>query len=254
MRERDSLQPGNHAQGTLCHLLLSSLVRASEDEKLKHFKSSEDGTKGLNSSEVLGNIFAINVAGHDTTANTLAYSMLLLAAYPEVQDWVGKELREILPHPSSETWFCGEVFSRLKRCQAVLVSPILCVNVWKRHLVTTRYQLETIRLFTPVIALPKYTNQQPQQPKLGNKTITIDPETMVVPYLLATHTHPSYWGPDPLIWRPSRWIFSHSSTSKRSDLGLSECLESEELFVPTQGSYFPGRTARRIVLARSFRR
>jgi cytochrome P450 len=125
--ERRLLEAGKPGTGNL----MSSLVRVSEDEQQKKdVKGSSDGPRGLTINEILGNIFVINFAGHDTTANTLAYSMLLLAAYPEVQHWVGEELQEILPNSSSETWSYGDLFPRLKRCQAVLVcaAPILSLR------------------------------------------------------------------------------------------------------------------------------
>ncbi|KAI9878026.1 MAG: hypothetical protein M1830_002146 [Pleopsidium flavum] len=215
--ERRLLDAGKPGTGNL----MSSLVRVSEDEQKKKVKDNTDRPRGLTISEILGNIFVINFAGHDTTANTLAYSMLLLAAYPEVQDWVGEELQELLQNSNSETWSYEQLFPRLKRCQAVL--------------------LETIRLFPPIMALPKYTNQHSQILKVGNKTISIDLDTMVVPSLLAMHTHPKYWKQDPLVWRPSRWISSSSSpsSSNGSNCTISARLECEELFVPTKGSYFP---------------
>lgn len=105
--------------------------------------------------------------------------------------------------------------------------------------ITDCLQLETIRLYPPIMALPKYTNQMPQLLKVGTKTIQIDSDTMVLPSLLAMHTHPSYWKPDPLIWRPSRWISSASKTRNGSNPTTGTWLESEELFVPVKGSYFP---------------
>ena len=116
--ERRLLDAGKPGTGNL----MSSLVRASEVEQMKNSKTNANDIRGLTVSEILGNIFVINFAGHDTTANTLAYAILLLAAYPEVQDWVGQELEEILPDSSSETWRYEQLFPRLKRCLAVLVS------------------------------------------------------------------------------------------------------------------------------------
>ena len=103
--------------------LMSAMVRQSEknQQKTTEFAGRED--RGLTLSEILGNIFVINFAGHDTTANTLAYSIFLLAAYPEVQEWVSEELNEILPDQNSQKWSYTDAFPRLKRCQAVLVSP-----------------------------------------------------------------------------------------------------------------------------------
>lgn len=88
------------------------------------------------------------------------------------------------------------------------------------------------------MALPKYTNNCTQTLKVGNKSIPIDSDTMVVPSLLAMQTHPKYWSPDPLIWRPSRWI-STVTGSNDSKLSVAERLKDEEIFVPEKGSYFP---------------
>lgn len=104
--------------------LMTSFVRAlgTHQKEEATAKPDEDHhSRGLTVEEIFGNIFVINFAGHDTTANTLAFSMLLLAANPEVQDWVGEEVREITVNNHSEDWDYSQVFSDLKRCRAVLV-------------------------------------------------------------------------------------------------------------------------------------
>lgn len=126
--ERRLLDAGKPGTGNL----MSSLVRASEVEQLKNSNTTTNDTTGLTVSEILGNIFVINFAGHDTTANTLAYAILLLVAYPEVQNWVGQELNEVLHDSSSETWKYEEFFRRLKRCLAVLV--INALAYWQKKI------------------------------------------------------------------------------------------------------------------------
>ncbi len=104
--------------------LMTSFVRALGTHRKEDAtaKSNEDQhSKGLTVDEIFGNIFVINFAGHDTTANTLAFSMLLLAANPEVQDWVAEEVREVTMNDHSEDWDYSQAFSELKRCRAVLV-------------------------------------------------------------------------------------------------------------------------------------
>lgn len=126
--ERRLLDAGKPGTGNL----MSSLVRASEEEQERKEIAHSEGPKGLSVSEILGNIYVINFAGHDTTANTLAYAMLLLAANPLVQEWVAEELEQVLPDENSETWDYVKLFPRLKRCLAVLVcsvfspSPAVC--------------------------------------------------------------------------------------------------------------------------------
>lgn len=51
---------------------------------------------------------------------------------------------------------------------------------------------------------------------------------------MALQTHPRYWGPDSLTWRPSRWVLS-SSESTRSD--LSTRLSQESLLMPEKGTF-----------------
>jgi cytochrome P450 len=101
--------------------LMTSFIRAL-DTRTKDSGSS--ASQGLSVDEIFGNIFVINFAGHDTTANTLAFSMLLLAAYPEVQQWVAEEINDVISETASSDWDYVELFPHLLRCRAVLVSFI----------------------------------------------------------------------------------------------------------------------------------
>jgi cytochrome P450 len=99
------------ANGEIDNNLLTSLVNAASME-----------TGRLNKDEVIGNMFVYNFAGHDTTAHTLAMTFMLLAAYPEVQDWMHEEIVHVLGQESdSAMWDYDASFPRLKRCLAVLV-------------------------------------------------------------------------------------------------------------------------------------
>jgi cytochrome P450 len=100
--------------------LTSSLLRASEE--YSHEKEVGDTkAKGLTMSELLGNIYLINVAGHDTTSNSLAYAIVHLAMCPDVQDWLSEEVHAVIGDSSSETWDYDTTFKRLKRPLAVMV-------------------------------------------------------------------------------------------------------------------------------------
>lgn len=75
--------------------IMSSFVRAADIHHLDSGTGSDHrpAKKGLSVDEIFGNLFVINFAGHDTTANTLAFGMLLLAAHPDVQDWLAAPRR-----------------------------------------------------------------------------------------------------------------------------------------------------------------
>jgi cytochrome P450 len=55
------------------------------------------------------------------------------------------------------------------------------------------------------MSLPKATNDQPQRLSAAGRTIIVPPKTSVFGSVLGTHTYPDYW-PEPLAWKPSRWI------------------------------------------------
>ncbi|KAI1363650.1 cytochrome P450 [Xylaria arbuscula] len=173
-----------HAEGVSSDRnLLSSLIRASNEEARSSSTSTSSG--GLTESEIYGNMFVFNFAGHDTTAHTLMFAIAFLAANPGVQAWLSEELSAVFADRTADEWDYHRDFPRLARCHAVL--------------------LETVRLYTPV-PVAKWTETSTQVLQVGNKSVTIPPDTMVIPSYAALHTHPRYWGSDSLEWRPSRWI------------------------------------------------
>jgi cytochrome P450 len=96
--------------------LMTALLRASE---------SRDGNarNGLSDEEIIGNLFIYNVAGHDTTAMTLAYCLILLSVEPEIQEWIREEIQSIFGVDSdAKDWEYEKAFPRLKRCFALMVS------------------------------------------------------------------------------------------------------------------------------------
>lgn len=117
--ETTLLDQGKTGTGSLMTSFVRALDTHQKEEAASESDASRSPSKGLSVDEIFGNIFVINFSGHDTTANTLAFSMLLLAAYPEVQDWVAEELQEVTE--SCEKWDYGIMFPKLKRCRAVLV-------------------------------------------------------------------------------------------------------------------------------------
>ena len=117
--ERSMAGKREHGTGNL----MGSLVRASEEAQ-KSSDANDSLSIGLTDEEIFGNIFAFNLAGHETTANTLAFSLVLLAANPECQNWVVEEIHHVLGKTTnSENWKYEESFPKLQRCLAVMVCP-----------------------------------------------------------------------------------------------------------------------------------
>jgi len=94
--------------------LLSMLVQFSDQDK-------REGGSGLSltEEEISGNLFLFTAAGFDTTANTMAYAVTLLAAYPEWQDWIQEELQSL--DIDILKWEYNETFPKCQRVLAVMV-------------------------------------------------------------------------------------------------------------------------------------
>ena len=189
--------------GEIGQNLMSNLVKLSEQAKLNQGqdeKLSSNRRPGLSDEEIFGNLFLYNIAGHETTANALAYSIALLAAYPDMQDWMIEEIQSVLGSGKHEDALnvmpiYEDTFPRLKRCLAIM------------H--------ETLRLYAPLHGIPRWTGDSSQSLTIGEKTILMPPKTAVVVNIGATQSNPSIWGDDAEFWRPTRWI----SPSGDSDEG-----------------------------------
>lgn len=70
----------------------------------------------------MGNLFIYNVAGHDTTAYTICYAIYMLAAQPDVQNWLGEEIDSVFAGKDGvETWEYEKAIPKFKRCLALMV-------------------------------------------------------------------------------------------------------------------------------------
>ncbi|KAJ6150972.1 hypothetical protein N7470_007566 [Penicillium chermesinum] len=156
---------------------LSLLVRLSDAEK-----RSKTGFS-LTDEEISGNLFVFTTAGFETTANTMGYSVALLAAHPQYQDWLREELQGLDLDPT--TWAYDDVFPKCKRTLAIM--------------------LETLRLFPPVLHSMRAIHES-QQFVSERGTHSLFPPMDIFISQAAIHLDPEYWGPDPEAFRPTRWI------------------------------------------------
>jgi cytochrome P450 len=199
--------------------LMSVLIRAADSAK-----ADEKGRNSLTDDEIFGNLFIYNLAGHESTANTLAYAVALMSAHRGVQDWIGEEIDVAFGSEENiQKWQYDEAFPKLKRCLALMY--------------------ETLRLYGPVTFIPKKTNDAAQTVVINEKEYTIPPKTYVFINLMALHSMPRYWGSDSLVWRPDRWI-----TSSQDSNGLT----TEELFQPPLGSYMAWSHGPRVCPGKKF--
>lgn len=86
---------------------VSAMLRASEESQPSISKAARSKLS-LADNEVFGNIFAYSLAGHETTANTVAIALVLLAAYPEYQQWLTEEIVSVCR--KSRSWAYETIF------------------------------------------------------------------------------------------------------------------------------------------------
>lgn len=108
--------------------LLSNLVRSASLMKKRGFQTLTDN-------EIMGNAYIYLLAGHETTAHSLANTLFELALNPEIQESAYQEIMQ--SDPFENTVFGDyEKFPFIQGCY-----------------------LETLRLYPPVQQIPKIANE-----------------------------------------------------------------------------------------------
>ncbi|KAJ8715375.1 hypothetical protein PYW07_009857 [Mythimna separata] len=154
--------------------------------------------------EIRDHVDTILVAGHDTTATALMFTITLLGSYPEVQEKVFVEIQEVL----------GEKKDVEK---ADLTKLVYLEAVLK----------ESMRFFTIV---PAIARRLKEDIKLKNCTLSADMTCVV--FLFGIHKHP-IWGEDVNEFKPERWlapdcpkVFSAFGMGKRNCIGKTYAMMS----------------------------
>lgn len=114
---KQGAKPSNNFIGALVHASFES----------QHDSGHGQGARrGLSQSEIIGNIFVFNFAGHDSSAITLQYLILHMAAHPQIQDWVAEEIQKVCGEFDDGMIPYAAVVPKLIRCKAIIVSiPVL---------------------------------------------------------------------------------------------------------------------------------
>ncbi|EJU01814.1 cytochrome P450 [Dacryopinax primogenitus] len=162
--------------------LLSALIRANMSPELAlHQRMSDD--------EVLAQISTFIVAGHETTASGLAWTLYSLSLSPRVQDKLRLELQQ-----ASEEAPCMEELSALPYLDAVLKESL---RLWcpVRSTVRVATRADQIPLSTPLVDRQGRRHDYVQV-QAGD---VVGVESVVV-----NHAK-EFWGEDAHEFRPERW-------------------------------------------------
>ena len=255
----ESAREGKHSDGMD---IMGSLVKSSYGIPQTIWQSpmgrAEKGGLGkpiLSDSDILGNAFVMIVAGHETTANSVHFSLMELAINPKAQRMVQKEVQAIFGNESPENW---DYDTSINNLLGGVLGAVMN---------------EQLRLMPPIIAIPKrVSDHQDQVIVLDGKNIILPAGAFVALNTVAVHRNPKYWPTQPSKvttlhndlndFRPERWLLKPASDSVQQvdsatesedddDLGgFSGQDTSNRLFRPVRGSYLPFSEGARSCLGR----
>ena len=119
---------------TAKNTLITSLVKLADQDS-----NGKMGATYLREDEIGGNLFNFTIAGFDTTANTLSYSILALALFPEWQNWMIDGIDEVTKSCPDGDY--ATIFPLLTRVMAIMVSGsdiLKYPDVYSLHLMKLR--------------------------------------------------------------------------------------------------------------------
>ena len=155
------------AGGPLSHDLLSVLLQAQDDEG-----------HGMTDRQLHDEIMTLFLAGHETTANALSWTWLLLGRHPEVSEKLNQELRTVLGG------------------KAPAASDL------PRLVYTDMVLREAFRLYPPVWII----GRRALAPfRLGGYELPAETNVLISQFMM--HRDPRYF-PDPNQFDPERWSAS----------------------------------------------
>ncbi|KAH5770081.1 hypothetical protein HBI88_144740 [Parastagonospora nodorum] len=159
--------------------LVSALVRAS---LVQQPDDARDMT--ISEQDMISNIFVYGFAGNDTTAISLAHTIVNLAAHPATQEWIREEIQHYCADDDSTAW-PYDTWTKLVRCQAVA--------------------METLRLCHPLGSSSKLTKTSCDL-TVENSIYTIPANSNVSLNFSGLHTNTQIWGSSAMTWDPARFI------------------------------------------------
>lgn len=242
----EDVRKGEHVEGMD---LMGHLVQSSFG-KDKRLHSDQEAAK-LTKKEIVGNAFIMFLAGHETTANTLHFSILEMAINPECQRLLQRDIVELVGTSDPGTWDYEK-----------LVNPMMASMLGA-------VMNETLRVLPAVTSIPKQVSPHKDQ------VITKDGEKFVLPKGMAVwvsiasaQRNPRYWPSKPSRIRPGyddvddyvpeRWF----RRERQNDVDETDAVVEEDwggfrgpdtsskLFHPERGAYIPFSDGARACLGR----
>jgi len=160
------------------------MISALDESDLKHNITPE---------ELRDNMVVFFLAGHETTANSIAFACYFMAKHPEVQERARKEILSV---------YNKHIENGLTKVPAHEFIPTYEEQKGLEYL--TAIIKETLRLYPPVAQLPARITSK--DVKLGE--YTLPKNTLVAVDIFSMHHNSKVWGPDCEEFHPERFIGS----------------------------------------------
>ena len=245
--KKDELVSGTQQEAGMD--LMGALIKGSGMTGDKPDTGSGDSSlPQLSEDDILGNAFVFTLAGHETTANSIHFSIIYLATNPSAQRLLQADLDRILQRKPPSEWDYERDFPKLLNSMANAVLS------------------EELRLIPPVTSIPKCVREQ-QSLTVNGKKCFVPVGTYISLVTPAAHRNPNYWptnppsDPDHPIhptsntdndleeFKPERWLL-HVPKSEKAN-GIPDERE-DSLYRPRHGSYIPFSEGARSCLGRRF--
>ncbi|KAL0573735.1 hypothetical protein V5O48_008231 [Marasmius crinis-equi] len=176
----------------------SMLVQANESEGEKH---------KLDDMELIGNIYVMLVAGHETTAHTLAATLGFLAIHQDAQDEVVQQIVDVVGYERDPAF---EDYHSLNKVLAAFYealrffreSALLCLSntrpIERRSLKAAGHIVLRVLSDDTIIQIPNPRGEEGTQP------LPVPKETWFIADMIGIHRNPRHFE-EPDKYKPSRW-------------------------------------------------
>ena len=192
----------------------------------------ENSQAVLPPSAVLGNIFLFMFAGHEASANTINFLILLLACHPRIQLSLQMDIDRILGDCPNDQWSYETYFPSLMES---LVGAV--IN-------------ETLRLYTVLPFILKATVEDPQPVVVNGRVHLVPPNTLILMNTSATHRNPKHW-PKPQGCLPETKPYPVAAFNPRNWLERKG-KDTGNLLLSKTGSFIPFSAGSRGCLGNRF--
>jgi cytochrome P450 len=155
------------------------------------FHQASIDNKNWTNKEIRDEISSMIAAGADTTSHSLAFTVLLLAMFPEVQEKVFQEITSI-----DESIECDDGKINIEACN--------------RMTYTGQVIKESLRLFTSSTIIGRYTTGDV---KIKTNGLVIPSNVYLIIGISMLHRDPKHWGPVANEFNPEN--FSKENIAKR---------------------------------------